>query len=199
MVQILQYIDNLQDLQRFTLINKRCQRILKTIPKTYIYIAIGGVGFLLAVVIILIIVLGSKKKKDTVSVEQVPVNVPPMPPTIPEVMQEPVQEQIPDPVPVEPVIEENSDLLIDDELLFSTPVEEKVEEKAVEETVPATPVIFSDPEPIVEEQPVPEIPIIDEYNEIMMATLPTSEIEKIKYDFETSDDDGEDEYSNIIM
>jgi len=172
---------------------------INSIPKTYIYVAIGGVGFLLAVVIILIIVLGSKKKKDTIEVEQVPVNVPPMPPTTPEVMQEPVQEQIPDPIPVAPVIEENPDLLIDDDLLFSTPAEEVTEEKPVEETIPATPVMFTDPEPVVEEQPIPEIPIIDEYNEIMMATLPASEIEKIKHEFESSDDNGEDEYSNIIM
>lgn len=172
---------------------------INSIPKTYIYVAIGSVGFLLTIVIILIIVLGSKKKKDTVNVEQVPVNVPPMPPTIPEVMQEPVQEPIPEPIPLEPVIEENPDLLIDDELLFSTPTKEVIEEKPVEETIPATPVIFSDPEPIVEEQPIEEIPIIDEYDAIMMATLPATEIEKIKYEFETSDDNGKDEYTNIIM
>ena len=34
---ILTYLDELQDLQHFTLINKRCQKTLKTISKTYIY------------------------------------------------------------------------------------------------------------------------------------------------------------------
>lgn len=169
---------------------------INSIPKTYIYIALGGVGFLLVVVIILIIALGSKKKKPTVQVEQVPVDVPPMPPAqIPEIMQE----QIPEPIPV---ITETPEPVIDESLFVDIPetVEEAipVQETPIEETVPVTPVIFNDPEPVIE--PIlDEIPLIDEYNEIMMATLPTEEIEKIKFEFDDSDDSGEDEYSNIVL
>lgn len=176
---------------------------INSIPKTYIYVAIGAVGLLLVIVIVLIIALGSKKKKDQVQVEQVPVNVPPMPPTNnPELLQE----QIPEPVPVEPelpvAIPENNDLLIDDDLLLNKVEETKPEPEPIpvlEETVPVTPVIFADPieEPI--EENVEETVVIDEYNEILMATLPEVEIKKIKFDFEDVPDGEENEYENIVL
>lgn len=184
---------------------------INSIPKTYIYVAIGGVGLLLVIVIILIIALGSKKKKEPVQVEQVPVSVPPMPPMEnPEFMQEEIPAPIPvqeETMPITPVIPVNNELEIDDKLLnfeTETPAEgiqdntsdEVIEVdnnvETTEETFPVTPVVFD--EPVVE-----EIPAVDEYSEIIMATLPATEIEKIKQDFEDIPEGSFNEYDNIIQ
>lgn len=70
------------------------------------------------------------------------------------------------------------------------------EEPVFNETIEAeeTPVITEEPEEIL-----PEIPLFDEYNAIMMTTLPAAEIEKILYDFNDIEDDEDiDEYKDIV-
>jgi hypothetical protein len=182
---------------------------INNINTTYIFIAIGVVFVLLVIVVVIIIILSSRKKKNNNDDN----NNPPPTTNDPSMMFVPNIEQntepaFPDDSETEKEIAndvanftEDPSMLIDDSMFISETPEPVVEtpiaipEEVIEQSpVIETPVVM----PIIEEVVPPVLAVKDEYEQLLLSSIPQSEIDKLKNELATHGT-LEDDFSHIVQ